>query len=165
MCNTQHSTNEVGENGWYTMSCTGDQSDDIIILFTPLDGQTGLRKDPESMLYVLPVLMYSLSLIFLSFHLFDLSTTCAARQSMLWLVFIQWVALAFCTSPVATALLCSQILVFKGLPVSVAVCVGIVCVCVCGVCVCVCVCVCVRVRVVVIVMLLCMHVCQDDCII
>ena len=35
--------------------------------------QTGLREDPESMLYVLLVLMYTLSLIFLSFHLFDLS--------------------------------------------------------------------------------------------
>ena len=74
--------------------------------------QTGLREDPESMLYVLLVLMYTLSLIFLSFHLFDLSTTCAAPQSMLWFVFIQWVALAFRTSPVATALLCSLILVW-----------------------------------------------------
>ena len=80
--------------------------------------QAGLREDPESMLYVLLVLMYRLSLIFLSFYLFDLSTTCAAPQSMLWFVFIQWVALAFRTSPVATALLCSLILVFKGLPVS-----------------------------------------------
>ena len=77
--------------------------------------QTGLREDPESMLYVLLVLMYTLSLIFLSFHLFDLSTTCVAPQSMLWFVLIQWVALAFRTSPVATALLCSLILVFKGL--------------------------------------------------
>ena len=74
--------------------------------------QTGLREDPESMLYVLLVLMYTLSLVFLSFHLFDLSTTCAAPQSMLWFVLIQWVALAFRTSPVATALLCSLILVF-----------------------------------------------------
>ena len=80
--------------------------------------QTGLREDPESMLYVLLVLMYTLSLIFLSFHLFDLSTTCVAPQSMLWFVLIQWVALAFRTSPVATALLCSLILVFRGLPVS-----------------------------------------------
>ena len=58
------------------------------------------------MLYVLLVLMYTLSLIFLSFHLFDLSTTCtcATPQSMLWFVFIQWIALAFRTSPVATAL-------------------------------------------------------------
>ena len=86
------------------------------------------------MLYVLLVLMYTLSLIFLSLHLFDLSATCAAPQSMLWFVFVQWVALAFCTSPVATALLCSQIQVFKGLPVSVAVCVGIVRVCVCVCC-------------------------------
>ena len=48
--------------------------------------------------------MYTLSLIFLSFHLFDLSTTCVAPQSMLWFVLIQWVALAFRTSPVAAAL-------------------------------------------------------------
>ena len=27
MCNIQHSINEVEENEWYTMSCTGDQSD------------------------------------------------------------------------------------------------------------------------------------------
>ena len=45
------------------------------ILFTPLyrclirEFQTGLGEDPESMLYVLLVLMYTLSLIFLSFHL------------------------------------------------------------------------------------------------
>ena len=66
--------------------------------------QTGLREDPEAMLSVLLVLMYTLSFIFISFHLFDLSTMCAAPQSMLWFVFIQWVALAFRTSPVATAL-------------------------------------------------------------
>ena len=65
--------------------------------------QTGLREDPESMLYVLLVLMYTLSLIFLSFHLFDLSTTCAAPQFMLWFVFIQWVALAFRTWEVQSA--------------------------------------------------------------
>ena len=41
---------------------------------------TGLG-DPESMLYVLLVLMYTLSLICLSFLLFDLSATCAAPQS------------------------------------------------------------------------------------
>ena len=46
---------------------------------------------------------------------YDLSTTCADPQSMLWLVFIQW---AFRTSPVDTALLCLLILVFKGRPVS-----------------------------------------------
>ena len=40
--------------------------------------QTGLREDPESILYVILVLMYTLALIFLSFQLFDLSTTCAA---------------------------------------------------------------------------------------
>ncbi len=55
--------------------------------------QTGLKEDPESTLYILLVLMYTLSLIFLSFHLFDLSTMCAASQSTLWFVFIQWVAL------------------------------------------------------------------------
>ena len=87
------------KNEWNIHNVMGEQSD-------PLDAykrefQPELKEDPESMLYVLLVLMYMLSLIFLSFHLFDLSTTCAAAQSMLWFVFIQWVALAFRTSPVA----------------------------------------------------------------
>ena len=90
------------KNEWNIHNVMGEQSD-------PLDAykrefQPELKEDPESMLYVLLVLMYMLSLIFLSFHLFDLSTTCAAPQSMLWFVFIQWVALAFRTLPVATLL-------------------------------------------------------------
>ena len=46
--------------------------------------------------YVFLVLMYTLSMVFHSLHLLDLSTMCAASPSMFWLVFIQWAALAFC---------------------------------------------------------------------
>ena len=88
------------KNEWYTMSQVTNQMSYTIYSSRCLirEFQTELREDPESMLYVLLVLMYTLSVIFLSFHLFDVSTTCAAPQSMLWFVFIQWVALAFRTS-------------------------------------------------------------------
>ena len=60
--------------------------------------------------------MHTLSLILLSLHLPALSTTVVAFQSILWYVVIQ--RTAYLTSPVLTALLCSVILIFSGLPIS-----------------------------------------------
>ena len=63
---------------------------------------TGLRGNPKSMLQVFFFLICTLSLILLSLHLLALSTTVAASQSILWLVLMQWTALAFVTSPSLT---------------------------------------------------------------
>ena len=52
--------------------------------------QTGHKEDPRFMLYVLLVLMYMLALIFLSFHLFDLSTMCAALSPCCALLHDNW---------------------------------------------------------------------------
>ena len=74
---------------------------------SPIQG----REYPESMLLVvLFLLMCTLSFIFLSFQPLDLSMSCSFC--------IQCTALAFFTSPVFTALFCTVILTFNGLPVS-----------------------------------------------
>ena len=64
MCNTQHSTNEVEEkkSGTQCHAQVTNQMSYIVYSSRCLirEFQTGLREDPEFMLYVLLVLMYTL---------------------------------------------------------------------------------------------------------
>ena len=109
MWNTQHSNNEVGEKwGWpidvipiYSSTCSEFQTElgECCTFSWSWCTHSPWSSSPSTCLTCPPRVLPP--------------SPCCGLSSI-----IQWVALAFHTSPVATALLCSLILVFKGLPVS-----------------------------------------------